>query len=1069
MVFFLHRNHSKSLSISTLLKSGFTPTLNDFNDFLIFLTRNQRFNAIIHFFSQLTFNKIKGDSQTHTIFTKALIKEHKYEAAADFLRTHLRKSKIFDKDRIFDSIVQGVCIFSKEPEKGLSLLTKFLKMDGGIFPSSYTFCSLIYSFSSIGKLDRVVEVLELMSDEKLNYPFNNFVSSSVISGFVRIGKPELAVGFFENAVKSGSLKPNVVTCTALMSAYCKLRRIDDVLNLVTWMENNGLAFDVEFYSNWIYGCLREGIVCEAFQKYREMVDRKLELDAIGYTILIDGFAKDGNVEKAVGFLYKMRKDGVEPNLVTYTAIIMGFCKKGKLQEAFAMFRMIVDFGIEVDEFTYAILIDGVCRRGDFEGVLQLLDEMVEKGINPSVITYNTVINGLCKAGRMSEADDFSKGIVGDVITYTTLLHGYVEERSVSGILETKRRLEMADIQMDAVMCNILIKALVNVGLFEDAFAVYNALPKMNLSADSVTYCTLIEGYCKAGRIDEALEMFNDFRKSSNFSAASYYSIIFGLCRKGMVDIAIDIYMEYIERGLPLNKSMYQMLMRATFKEKGADGLLNVIHGMENVAVEIFDIICNDAICLLCKKGFPEAACSALLLMRRKESMITSKCYYSILRLLLFYGKKSLAQPILTDFVKVHGMSDLRVSRIILYYLCFSDVKNALKFLAKTKEMSWSITIPFAVLETLAKDGRVLDAYELLVGAENNAPVMNVVDYSVIIDALCKEGHIDKALDLCCFAKNKRIALNIVTYNSVIKGLCRQGCLVEAFRLFDALEKIDVVPSEITYGTLIDALTKERMIQDARMLFEKMFLKNLRPNAHIYNSLINGYCKSNLLEEALKLLEDLRVRHLKPDGFTVGALINGYCLKSDMEGALKFFLEFKNKGLLPDFLGFMFLIRGLCAKGRMEESRSILREMLQAESVIDLLRRVDSEVESESVERVLTFLCEQGSIVEAVAVLDEVGSMFFSSGRSSRACNGLNPHDMKSNTEFEPSICHAINLHAQSCGIENLENMPEFHDDLESKTYNWQGFDSYYALVYSLCSKGELSKANRLAKKLVDFG
>ncbi|KAL2503215.1 Pentatricopeptide repeat-containing protein [Forsythia ovata] len=219
MVYFLHGNHSKSLSLSTLLKSGFTPTLKDFNNFLLFLSRNQRFNAIIHFFSQLNSNTIKGDSETLSIFTKALIKEHKYEAAADFLRTHMGKSKIFDKDRIFDSIVQGVCIFSKKPEKGLSLLTEFFKMDDGIFPSSYTFCSLIYSFSSIGKLDRVVEVLELMSDEKLKYPFDNFVCSSVISGFVRIGKPELAVGFFENAVKSGSLKPNVVTCTALVGAY----------------------------------------------------------------------------------------------------------------------------------------------------------------------------------------------------------------------------------------------------------------------------------------------------------------------------------------------------------------------------------------------------------------------------------------------------------------------------------------------------------------------------------------------------------------------------------------------------------------------------------------------------------------------------------------------------------------------------------------------------------------------------------------------------------------------------------------------------------------------------------
>ncbi|KAL0333603.1 UNVERIFIED_CONTAM: Pentatricopeptide repeat-containing protein, mitochondrial [Sesamum angustifolium] len=132
---------------------------------------------------------------------------------------------------------------------------------------------------------------------------------------------------------------------------------------------------------------------------------------------------------------------------------------------------------------------------------------------------------------MAEADDFSKGIVGDVVTYTTLLQAYVQEESNSGILETKRRVEAAGIHMDLVMCNILIKALLMVGLFEDAFAIYKGLPQMDLSANSVTYYILIDGYCKAGRIDEALEIFGEFRKVSNSSAACYNCIFQGSAEK----------------------------------------------------------------------------------------------------------------------------------------------------------------------------------------------------------------------------------------------------------------------------------------------------------------------------------------------------------------------------------------------------------------------------------------------------------------------------------------------------------------------------------------------------------
>ncbi|XP_011077715.1 pentatricopeptide repeat-containing protein At5g57250, mitochondrial [Sesamum indicum] len=1054
MVSLPRRNPSEMIPLSTLLKSGFTPTLKDSNNFLLFLYRNRKFKAIIHVFSQVNSNKINADAQTHTIFAKALLKENKYEEAAEFLKTLVGKSKIFDKNRVLDSLLQGVCTFNQDPERGYSLLKNFLKIDG-ICPSSRTFCLLVCSFSKMGKMDRVIDLLELMSDDKFKYPFDNYVCSSVISGFVRIGEPELAVGFYETAVKSGSLKPNTVTCTSVLTAYCKLRNMDKVYDLVSWMENNELAFDVVFYSNWVYGCLSEGLIYDAFRKYKEMVDKKVELDIISYTILIDGFSKDGNVEKAVGFLYKMRKDGLEPNLISYTAIILGFCKKGKLDEAFAIFNMFEKLGIQADEFTYAILINGVCRKGDFDLVFQLLDEMEKKGINPGIVIYNTVINGLCKVGRMAEADDFSKGIVGDVVTYTTLLQGYVQEESNSGILETTRRLEAAGIHMDLIMCNILIKALLMVGLFEDAFAIYKRLLQMDLSANSVTYYILIDGYCKAGRIDEALEIFDEFRKVSNSSAACYNCIISGLCRKDMIDMAIDVLIEYIQKGLPLDRKMYMMLIEATFDRKGAEGVLEMIYRIDHIGLLGSHVICNNAISFLCKMGFPEASYNILLVMKRKGLVQTSFGYYSILRLLLLGGKKLLAQLILTSFVKTHGMSNLSVCKILVNYLSLHNVKKALLFLSTMNERQWRITIPVSVFKTLTNDGRVCDAYELLVGAENNLCDMNVFYYTIMIDALCKGRHIDKALDLCTLAKKKGIALNIVTYNSVINGLCSQGCLVEAFRLFDSLERVDVLPTEVTYGTLIDALVKEGLLKDARLLFERMFLKNLRPATRIYNSLINGYCKSTLLEEAIKLFQDFELRDLKPDGFTVGALINGYCQKGDMEGALKLFIEFKSKSLLPDFLGFMHLIRGLCAKGRMEESRSILREMLQIQSVIDVLGRVDTGVESGSVENLLIFLCERGSIHEAVTVLDEVASMLFSAG-------GNSSHQVM------PSIYNGTDFHSLSSDAKNIENMLKICTAEDGEKQQLKDFDSFYSLIHSLCLKGELAKANRFTKLLMEF-
>ncbi|PSS01323.1 Pentatricopeptide repeat-containing protein [Actinidia chinensis var. chinensis] len=1067
-----HRNAPKALTLQTLLKSGFSPTLKDLNHFLVFLSQTHKFKTLIHFFSQMNSNHIKGNTRTHTVFTWALLKEHKYEEAEQFMKTQMTKASAVLHNRIWESLIQGFCINRSDTEKALLLLRDCLRIDG-LVPSSFTFCSLVHSFSSQGKMDRAIEVLEMMTGDKIKYPFDNFVCSSLISGFCRIGKPELAVSFYENAESSGYLRPNVVTYTALVSAYCRLGRFEEVCSLVSRMEKEGLDFDVVFYSSLIHEYFMEGDLGLALRNHREMVEKNIDHDTIGYTILIDGFSREGGVEKTVGFLNKMIKDGIAPNLFTYTAIMLGFCKKGKLDEALAVLRMVEDLGIRVDEYMYATLIDGVCRRGDLDHVFHLLACMEKKGINPSIITYNIVINGLCKAGRTSEADEFSKGILGDIFTYSTLLHGYIQEENVMGMLETKRRLEAAGVCLDVVMCNILIKALLMMGSIEDAIAIFKGMPEMDLIADSVTYCTMIDGYCGVGRIGEALEIFDEFRVASDPSVACYNCIIHGLCRHGMAGVAAEVFVELNEKGFASDIGIHMMLIKASFAENSGSGVLNLIYRIESLRGEIFDTVCNDAIRFLCKRGFSDAACDVYLLMQVKGSVVENRSYHSIIMGVKGDGKKWMTHPLLNTLVKRYGIVEPRVSKILVNYLCMKDVTKALRFLDIMKEKTLTATFPVNILRTLARDGRALDAYALVIEGQDNLPVMDVVDYSIVVDSLCKGGHMDKALELCAFAKRKGITLSIVTYNSLINGLCRQGCFIEALRLFDALEKIDMFPSEITYATLIDTLSKEGYFQDARKLFDSMALKGFMPKTRVYNSLIDVCCKQGQMEEALKLFHELEASHLNPDEFTISSLINGYFQKGSMEGALQFFFEFKKKGLFPDFLGFMYLIRGLCAKGRMEECRNILREMLQTQSIVDLLKIAETEVKTESIESLLVSLCEQGSVEEAVVILNEVGSLFFPVARRSAAYDGsekLKEHrDGRDfgTVESKPLISvYESDTELELSNVEALENMVKVHDNLERRPV-LPDFDSYYALIASLCSRGELGKANKLAKMISD--
>ncbi|XP_027363818.1 pentatricopeptide repeat-containing protein At5g57250, mitochondrial [Abrus precatorius] len=1057
---------SQALSLQTLLKRGFTPTLKPINRFILFLFNLHKFDLIIHLFSQFNTNNVPVNHQTRSILTWALLKSHRFEEAEQFMNTHMHITHSF----MWDSLIQGFCVKHQDPERALSVLQSCIR-DHGVLPSSFTFCSIVHKLSSKGLMGKAIEVLELMAEDGVKYPFDDFVCSSVISGFCRIGKPELALGFFQNATGSGLLRPNVVTCTALVGALCKLGRVDEVCDLVQWMEKEGLGLDVVLYSAWAYGYVEGKDLVEVFRRMREMVEKGFDHDVVSYTILVDGFSKFGDVEKSFTFLAKMIKGGCRPNKVTFSAIMSAFCKKGKVEEAFTVFKSMKDLGIELDEFVFVILIDGFGRRGDFDNVFCLFDEMEKSGISPSVVTFNAVINGLSKYGRTSEADEFSKDVSADVITYSTLLHGYTEEENITGILQTKRRLEEAGIAMDVVMCNVLIKALFMIGAFEDVYALYKGMLEMNLVPNSVTYCTMIDGYCKVGRIDKALEVFDQFRKTSISSDACYNSIINGLCKMGMEEMAIEALRELSHKGLELDIGTYRMLMNTIFKENNTKEALDLVYRMEGLGPDIYDAVCNDSIFLLCQRGLVDDANQLCMMMKRKGLCVTTKSYYLISRGHLCSGNREQILPLLNSFLKEHGLVEPMVQKILACYLCLKDVNSTLRFLGKTVDNSSAVTFPVSILKILVKEGRALDAFKLVMESQDNLPVM-YVDYAIVIDGLCKEGYINKALDLCASVENKGMNLNIVIYNSIINGLCHEGRLIEAFRLFDSLEKLNLIPSEITYATLIYALCREGFLLDAEHVFRKMILKGFQPKIQVYNSILNGICKFGQLEKAFEFLNDMEMNNIEPDNLTVSAVINCYCQKGEMEGALEYYNKFKRKDISPDFLGFLYLIRGLCAKGRMEETRSVMIEMLQSKDVTEIINLVNKEVETESISDFMAALCKEGRIQEAVTVLNEIACILFPVQRLSTYNQAFHKQQKiyewndfgSKSSSILPSSCKS-SLSFGSCDEKDVRNLSTVNGSCMTRS-QLPAFDFYYSRIAALCAKGELQKANQSAKEML---
>ncbi|KAM0966985.1 hypothetical protein ACFX13_023003 [Malus domestica] len=150
-------------------------------------------------------------------------------------------------------------------------------------------------------------------------------------------------------------------------------------------------------------------------------------------------------------------------------------------------------------------------------------------------------------------------------------------------------------------------------------------------------------------------------------------------------------------------------------------------------------------------------------------------------------------------------------------------------------------------------------------------------------------------------------------------------------------------------------------------------------------------------------------------------------------------------------------------------------MLHSQSVVELINRVDVEVETDSLEGFLVSLCEQGRIEKALTVRNEIGCMFFpvrGSPNTHQQSHKLDkPYDREaSGTVVSTSVTNTnAELDSQLSEMKKVEKVAENYDGMERRS-QFNDFDYCYKQINILCSSGEIQKASQLAKEMVpNFG
>ncbi|KAJ9178665.1 hypothetical protein P3X46_010532 [Hevea brasiliensis] len=415
----------------------------------------------------------------------------------------------------------------------------------------------------------------------------------LVNSLCIFGKTNVAIGLLKGMVERDS-DPDTVTYIIIIGALCKDKLVVEALDLFSQMRNKGISTNVITYNSLIHGLCKlgkrnqalafilidilckEGMVSEAQNTFKILIQRGLEPNVVTYNSLIDGLCISDQWKEALALLKNMVGRNISSNVFTFNKLINTLCKKGLVSNAQIIIRIMIQIGVEpgvvtynslmdgylfnlmvtnriVNVFSYNILINGYCKSKRIDEAKKLFDEMPWKSLFPNSVTFNALIKGLWQVGWPRIAKELFKNMCShgpqpNIATYRILLDGLCKQGDLDEALTLFKTMEKSQFKLDNVIYTILIDGLFKAGKFNDAKELFSRLSENGLQPDFFTYGTIIKGLCKEGLLDEAYKVFSEMKEGGCLPNSCYNVIVQGFLRHKDVPRASQLIDEIFYKG-----------------------------------------------------------------------------------------------------------------------------------------------------------------------------------------------------------------------------------------------------------------------------------------------------------------------------------------------------------------------------------------------------------------------------------------------------------------------------------------------------------------------------------------
>ena len=515
---------------------------------------------------------------------------------------------------------------------------------GGIPPDDVTFICMLKACSNLGLMDKGMEIYVEVA--KKGFDKEVVVGSMLVDMYAKCDSIDDARCVFERAVKKDivtwnvimtgcvyqgmhdeclkyfyriqheNMMPNDVSfisglkacigCTSLIIGkqihiqvfgsflgHANINVLNTVLDVYAKcgdVENASLLFwslprkDLTTWNVMVFAFAKEGLLLDAYSLVGLMKENGFEPDEVTLSTLLKACTSLPNLEHGRFGHLLLVESGMILNAFTCSILLEMYVKCGSYDDAWKVFE---GMGDNKNNIGWNVMIAGCIQHGHMDNAFSLFNQMLLEGNFPDKVTALSILKtcpclATSSCGRFFHVYLMEMGLLSDVSVSNTLTEMYVKRGSIEDVYRVFSSMQVHDV----TSWNILIMALVQKGLGEDALILVGEMLQKQVEANHVTFTSilkvcstmailewgmevhslvvvsfnhseslspissvgsaLVDMYAKCGSINDARNIFDGMQERQ---VVTWTAMISGYSLQGLCKEALDLWEKMVDDGV----------------------------------------------------------------------------------------------------------------------------------------------------------------------------------------------------------------------------------------------------------------------------------------------------------------------------------------------------------------------------------------------------------------------------------------------------------------------------------------------------------------------------------------